>query len=319
MEAYKPAKNFRAVLDVWDIAGLVKGAHEGKGLGNEFLSNIASVDAIFHLVRAFKDKKIDHVEGDVNPIRDMEIIRAELIAKDLAMMSTKFENMDKAAKRSNDKKVKDELVVVERIFQGLKENKEIQFIQWSPREIEYLRSYNLFTAKPVVFLVNVGLKDWLKGSNKWIAEIQEWVKGNYPGSPVIPFSATFEKMVIDMKEEERNKYLEENKTKSAINRIITNGYDALSLIHYFTAGEDEVKCWTIRAGTKAPQAAGVIHTDFETGFICAEVMSYKDWKKCGGEQGCKATGKYRQHGKDYVVQDGDIMFFKFNRPVPKKK
>jgi len=229
--------------------------------------------------------------------------------------------MEKSVKRSNNKQEKDELVVVEKIFNVLKDDKDVQQADWTNREIEYIRQYNLFTAKPLVFLVNVSLDDWLQGKNKWIIDIQKWVDEHYPCSPVIPFSAVFEKQLIDNfeNEQQREEYLKEHKTKSAIHKIIKAGYDALSLIHFFTAGEDEVKCWTIREGTKAPQAGGVIHSDFETGFICAEIMAYKDFKKYGGEHECKANGKYRQQGKEHPIEDGDIILFKFNRPAPKKK
>lgn len=318
-EAFKPKSRVQAVLEIWDIAGLVKGAHEGKGLGNEFLSNIQAVDAIYHCVRAFKDKDIQHVEGDVNPVRDMEIISSELRKKDLAFIQAKYEKLDISARRTNDKHAKDELACVERILNVLKEDKDIQFHHWNGKDIEFIQQYNLFTAKPVVFLVNVSVKNWLKGQNKWIPAIKEWVTKNYPNSPVLPFSAKFEEKLVEMTVEESEKYLQENNTKSQMNKIIHAGYKALKLIHYFTCGADEVKCWTIRQGTKAPQAAGVIHGDMEQGFICAETYNYKAFKKHGSEHEVKANGQYQQNGKNYEVHDGDILFFKFNKPQGKKK
>ncbi|ETO08785.1 yyaF/YCHF TRANSFAC/OBG family small GTpase plus RNA binding domain TGS [Reticulomyxa filosa] len=363
-EVYAPRSRIQAVLEIWDIAGLVRGAHEGKGLGNEFLSNIQSVDAIYHVVRAFKDKMVEHVDGSVDPIRDLETISFELRAKDRQTIAGKFENMEKMAKRSNDRKIKKELViifyfkkgycvdvyvklieVVGKIKEVLEAGKDVNYADWTSDEIEYIRGYNLFTAKPVVFLVNVSMSDWEKGSNKFIGVIQEWVDKHFPGSAVIPFSAVFEakvclyllflslsftnyisiwycffdfKKLLEMDESKREAYLKEHKTRSMLDKIITSGYKALHLIHFFTAGEDEVRCWTVRATTKAPQAAGTIHTDFEKGFICAETMSYKDFKKCGSESAAKANGKYIQNGKSYEVQDGDIMYFKFNKPTSKK-
>ena len=208
---------------------------------------------------------------------------------------------------------------MERILAVLNEDKDIQFQQWSGKDIEFIQRYNLFTAKPVVFLINVRDKDWLSGTNKWIPAIKEWVSKNYPNSPVIPFSAKFEETIAEMDAQTCEKYLQEHNTKSQMNKIIHAGYKALKLIHFFTCGADEVKCWTIRQGTKAPQAAGVIHGDMEVGFICAEQYTYKSFKKHGNEHEVKANGAYHQNGKNYEVQDGDILFFKFNKPQGKKK
>jgi len=318
-DIYKPKSKIQAVLEIWDIAGLVRGAHEGKGLGNEFLSNIQSVDAIYHVVRAFKDKLVEHVDGSVDPIRDLETISFELRAKDKQTIASKLDNLEKLVKRTTDRRVKKELEVVSKIKTALDAGKDVNYVDWTSDEIEYVRGYNLFTAKPVVFLVNVSLTDWEKGSNKFITAIQEWVDKNYPGSVVVPFSAVFEKKFLEMNPTEQESYLKEHKTKSMLDKIITAGYKALHLIHFFTAGEDEVRCWTIREGTKSPQAGGTIHSDFEKGFICAETMAYKDFKKLGTENAVKSAGKYIQNGKNYDVQDGDIMYFKFNKPTTGKK
>jgi len=321
-ESFKPRSRVQAVLEIWDIAGLVRGAHEGQGLGNEFLANIQAVDAIYHVVRAFKAKDVEHVEGSLDPVRDIEIIANELRQKDIAVVSKKYESLSKLVGRSKDRRVKEEFECVSILLELLKEGKDLAFcgVRFDGKYLDYIRSYNLFTCKPVVFLVNVSETNWLKGQNKYIAEIQEYVKKAYPGSAVIPFSATFEKKVSEMTADEAEAFLNKNKTKSLLNKIIQAGYKSLQLIHYFTCGEDEVRCWTIRKGTKAPQAAGVIHSDMEDGFICAEVYAYKDFKKCGGtETAVKSGGKYQQQGKNYVVQDGDICFFKFNKPQPSKK
>eukprot|EP00485_Elphidium_margaritaceum_P001664 CAMPEP_0202691174 /NCGR_PEP_ID=MMETSP1385-20130828/5960_1 /ASSEMBLY_ACC=CAM_ASM_000861 /TAXON_ID=933848 /ORGANISM="Elphidium margaritaceum" /LENGTH=403 /DNA_ID=CAMNT_0049346535 /DNA_START=59 /DNA_END=1270 /DNA_ORIENTATION=+ len=321
-ESFKPKSRVQAILEVWDIAGLVRGAHEGKGLGNEFLANIQAVDAIYHVVRAFRAKDVEHVEGTLDPVRDIQIIANELRQKDIALLQKKYDSLSKLVTRTKDKRVKDEFVIVERLLALLKEGKDIAFCgeRFEGKYLDYISSYNLFTAKPVTFLVNVSESNWLKGQNKFIADIQAHVAKVYPGSSVIPFSAAFEKKISEMPAEESEAFLEKNSTKSVINKIITQGYKCLQLIHFFTCGEDEVRCWTVRKGAKAPQAAGTIHSDMEVGFICAEVYAYKDFKKSGGtELSVKSAGKYQQHGKTYVVQDGDVCFFKFNKPQPAKK
>ena len=319
-KSFKPKSKIKAVLTIWDIAGLVKGAHTGKGLGNNFLANIQAVDAIYHVVRAFRDKKVEHVDGSLDPVRDMEVISNELRQKDLAVMSNKLENLERHCQRANqDKKAADELKYLRLVVECLKNGKDVANQRWDNKAVYYLQQYNLFTGKPVVFLVNVSEKNWLTGSNKFILDIQKWVKEHYPYSPVIPFSAKFELKLCKMDKKERKKYLKDNKTKSALNKIIHAGYKALNLQHFFTCGEDEVRAWTIRKGLKAPQAAGVIHTDMEQGFICAEVYNYDDFNSLGSEQACKDKGKYRQQGKNYIVQDGDICFFKFNKPKQKDK
>eukprot|EP01083_Nonionella_stella_P178329 629574_1 len=320
--AFKPKSRIQAVLEIWDIAGLVRGAHEGQGLGNEFLSNIQAVDAIFHVVRGFRAKHVEHVEGSLDPVRDIKIIANELRQKDIAKLSKKYDSLSKLVNRSKDKRIKDEFEVVKILLDILKQGKDLAYCgtHFAPKHLDFIRSYNLFTCKPVVFLVNVSESNWLKGQNKFIAEIQEYVKKEYKGCPVIPFSAAFEKKISEMPSDEAEEYLTKNKTKSMINKIIHQGYKALHLIHFFTCGEDEVRCWTIRKGSKAPQAAGTIHTDMEVGFICSETYAYKDFKKCGAtEAGVKSGGKYHQNGRNYVVQDGDVCFFKFNPPQGKKK
>jgi len=319
--AFKPRSRVQAVLEIWDIAGLVRGAHEGQGLGNEFLSNIQAVDAIFHVVRGFRAKQVEHVEGSLDPVRDIEIISNELRQKDIANLTKKSDSLGKLVTRTKDKRVHDEYEVVTQLLSILKEGKDIGYcgVHFAAKHLEFIQSYNLFTAKPVVFLMNVSESNWLKGHNKFIGDLQEFVKKHYPGCAVIPFCAAFEKKLTEMSAEECEKYLTENKTKSVLNKIIHQGYKALNLVHFFTCGEDEVRCWTIRKGSKAPVAAGTIHGDMEDGFICAETYSYKDFKKNGAtEQGVKAAGKYHQNGRNYVVQDGDICFFKFSPPQKKK-
>jgi len=311
-EIYKPKKKVTACLIVWDIAGLVAGAHEGKGLGNEFLSNIAAVDALYHVVRAFSTKKVIHVDGEVNPVKDLETIKNELVQKDLQIIEKEISKRSKLALRTTDKIVKDEYAFCLKVRDLLKIGGEVRLETWTSKEVDLLNTLNLFTAKNIVYLVNVSEKNWLQQSNKWIEPIKDWVKKNAPGSPVVPFSAKFEGKLIDMDEKKKKSYCKEVGAKSAVKKIKSAGYDALRLMNYFTAGEPEVRAWAIRKGWKAPQAAGVIHTDFEKGFICAETMSYADFKKYGSEAACKAAGCYKQNGRDYVVQDGDIMLFKGN-------
>jgi obg-like ATPase 1 len=320
LEMYKPKSEVGATITVTDIAGLVKGASEGAGLGNAFLSHIAAVDGIYHVVRAFDNPEIIHEEGDVDPPRDMDIIHGELVAKDVQYLKTKIEDLDKVIKRTNAKPARDEMEVLLRVDALLKELKNVRDADWSAKDIEFLNQHNFITSKPVVYLVNISEDEYIKKKNKHLPKIQKWIN-EHGGGPMIPFSAEFEKKVTSEgpDPEVRRKIADELGAPSCISKIIKTGYTTLRLIHYFTAGEDEVKCWTIREGTKAPQAAGVIHTDFERGFICAEVMKFEDLERLGSEQNVKAEGLYRQQGKDYEVIDGDIIYFKFNVTAQPKK
>uniref|UniRef100_A0A1B6JL49 Obg-like ATPase 1 n=1 Tax=Homalodisca liturata TaxID=320908 RepID=A0A1B6JL49_9HEMI len=312
-EYYKPLSKVPAFLNVVDIAGLVKGAAEGQGLGNAFLSHIRACDAIFHLCRAFDDDDVTHVEGEVNPVRDLEIIMDELRLKDMEYVATNLEKLERTVVRGNDKKLKPEydfMVKVKHILDD--EKKQLRFSDWNAVEIEMLNKHMFLTTKPGIYLVNLSEKDYIRKKNKWLIKIKEWVDKNDAGAILIPFSGIFENKLIDMDPAEKTKYLEDNNTTSALDKIVVQGYKALQLQYFFTAGHDEVKAWTIQKGTKAPQAAGRIHTDFEKGFIMAEVMKFDDFKEEGSEAACKAAGKYRQQGRQYVVEDGDIIFFKFN-------
>ena len=313
LEMYRPKSEVGATITITDIAGLVKGASEGAGLGNAFLSHIAAVDGIFHVVRGFENEEIIHEEGDVDPVRDMDIIHGELIAKDLQNLKTKMEDLEKVIKRTNAKIARDEMEVLVKVEALLKELKNVRDGEWSAKDIDFLNQHNFITAKPVVYLVNISEDEYIKKKNKHLPKIQKWIM-EHGGGPMIPFSAEFEKKVTSQgaDPEVRRKIAEELGSPSCIPKIIKTGYQTLKLIHYFTAGEDEVKCWTIREGTKGPQAAGVIHTDFERGFICAEVMKFDDLERLGSEQAVKAEGLYRQQGKEYEVLDGDILYFKFN-------
>ncbi|CAH2074265.1 unnamed protein product, partial [Iphiclides podalirius] len=283
---HKPVSKVPAFLNVVDIAGLVRGAAEGQGLGNAFLSHIKACDAIFNLCRAFEDEDVIHVDGEVNPVRDLETIGEELRLKDEEQLMQNIEKLERVVNRGGDKKLKpeyDSLLKIKSIL--VDEKKHIRFGDWSAADIEVLNR---------------------------LPKLKEWIDKNDPGAPLIPFSGVLESKLMDMDATEKQIFLKEHNVTSALDKIIVQGYKALQLEYFFTAGPDEVKAWTIQKGTKAPQAAGRIHTDFEKGFIMAEVMHFKDFKEEGTEAACKAAGKYRQQGRNYVVEDGDIIFFKFN-------
>ncbi|CAN8313713.1 unnamed protein product [Cochlearia groenlandica] len=307
----KPKSEIPAFLEIHDIAGLVRGAHEGQGLGNNFLSHIRAVDGIFHVLRAFEDPDIIHVDDIVDPVRDLETITEELRLKDIEFIKKKVEDVEKSMKRSNDKQLKVELELLVKVKAWLEEGKDVRFGDWKAADIEILNTFQLLSAKPVVYLINMNERDYQRKKNKFLPKIHAWVQ-EHGGDTMIPFSGVFERSLTDMLPDEAAKYCEENKIQSALPRIIKTGFSAINLIYFFTAGPDEVKCWQIRRLSKAPQAAGAIHTDFERGFICAEVMKFEDLKELGNETAVKGAGKYRQEGKTYVVQDGDIIFFKFN-------
>lgn len=318
MDLYKPKSGVPAYLEVVDIAGLVRGAANGEGLGNAFLSHIAAVDGIFHVCRAFDDPDVIHVEDRVDPVADFDIIHSELRLKDITRVSTVVDSINKLKSRGLKKDQIEELACAEKIKAWLEEGKDVRRGEWTAKETDILNEYQLLTAKPVVYLVNMSKNDLLRQKNKWLPKIMEYVKAN-GGDPVIPFSGAYENDLNDMPEDEQAKYIAETKIPSQLPKIITTGFKAIHLIYFFTAGDDEVKCWQIRKGSKAPQAAGTIHTDFERGFICAEVMTYPDLKELGTERAVKDAGKYRQQGKEYVVQDGDIIYFKFNVTASGKK
>jgi len=318
---HKPASKVCAYLQVWDIAGLVKGAHAGQGLGNAFLSNINAVDGLFHVIRVFEDEEVTHVEGNVDPVRDLEIISDELRLKDIERLNAIIDDLEAKVRRAGTKVPKDQRLELDCLRKGLefleKEKKAIRCCDWSNQEIEYLNRHLLLTAKPVIYLVNMTEEDYIKKKNKWLPKIKAWID-SIDGGMLIPFTAGLEAKIVDLEQsqgpEAVEKYLKDVGATSALPKIVKAGYSTLQLIYFFTAGEDEVKCWNIRKGTLAPQAAGTIHTDFEKGFICAEIMKYDEFKELGSELAVKAAGKYKQKGRDYVVEDGDIIFFKFNAP-----
>lgn len=320
VDHWKPGSNVSAHLEVWDIAGLVKNASQGEGLGNAFLSNIQAVDGIFHMCRAFSDADVTHVEGEVDPVRDLNIIFEELRLKDLERLEKIIPDAELKVTRAGNKCPKELKVARDAVVKAKdwleKENKPLRVADWSNAEVEVLNQHLFLTAKPAIFLVNLSEKDYIRKKNKWLPKIKEWVD-KHSGELIIPFSASLEGKLVDLEQNESKEaaesYLKEVGATSALGKIVKLGYKGLRLIYFFTAGKDEVKCWTIRDGTLAPQAAGTIHTDFEKGFVCAEVMKYDEYKELGSENAVKAAGKYKQQGKTYRVADGDIMFFKFGR------
>lgn len=327
-QTYKPASKVPAYLTVIDIAGLVRGASAGQGLGNAFLSHIRAVDGIFHMVRAFSDEAVVHVEGDIDPIRDMEIITEELRLKDVEFVKKQLEQQRKLCRSEKDKNKLAELELLERLDKLLDEEKrQVRMAEWSSKDIDMLNQYQLLTAKPVIYLVNISEEEYARKRNRWLVKIKQWIDANSPGDQMIPFSCSLENRLATVTAAEQQaicKSLQEQHSidaalTSALPKIIVSGYQCLQLIYYFTAGADEVRAWTIRRGCRAPQAAGTIHTDFEKFFIMAEVMHYAELHELGSEAAVKAGGKYYQKGREYVVEDGDVIFFKFNASGAKKK
>ncbi|XP_049850621.1 uncharacterized protein LOC126323279 [Schistocerca gregaria] len=313
---YKPEKLTPAYLECVDIAGLVRGASEGQGLGNAFLSHIAAVDGLYHVCRVFESEEITHVDGDVNPIRDLDTIHSELLLKDISNLEKRIEPLVRQAK--GDKVKKFELDTMEKLMNWLILGKDARLGEWTPKEIQVINPLNLLTAKPIIYLVNMSEENYMRQKNKWLPKIKAWVDSQNPKDPILPFSAELEEKLSEMSAAEAAAYCKERNMRSQIQKIIRTGYSRLRLISFFTCGPDEVKAWTIHSDTKAPQAAGTIHSDFEKKFICAEVMHYSDLKECGSEAATRASGKVLQQGKGYVVQDGDIIFFKHGAGGKKK-
>ncbi|KAK3672514.1 Obg-like ATPase [Recurvomyces mirabilis] len=312
---YKPKSIVPANLTVYDIAGLTRGASTGAGLGNAFLSHIRAVDAVFQVVRCFDDAEIIHVEGDVDPVRDLEIIAEELRIKDIEFTEKALENLVKLTRRGGQslemKKLKEEQATVEKVLELLKSGKDVRHENWSPKEVETINPLFLLSAKPVVYLVNLSEKDYIRQKNKHLPKIAEWIKTHAPGDPIIPISVSLlERLTRFESDAAVAEELEKIGTKDVLPKIITTMRKALNLGSFFTTGTDEVRQWTIRNGTKAPQAAGVIHGDFEKTFIQAVVYNFGVLKEVGDEAGVKAQGKVMTKGKDYVVEDGDVLLIK---------
>ena len=304
-----PLKIIPTTVEIVDIAGLVKGASKGEGLGNQFLGNIRNTNAILHVVRCFDDENITHVDGSIDPVRDKEIIDTELQIKDLEVIDGKISKVQKLASSGN-KEAKAVLDVATKIKEVLEQGKSARTIDMDPPKWDMVKDLNLITAKPVLYVCNVDDGSVVNGNAHTAAFIDSVKEEN---AQVIFVSAEIESDMIDMEAEDRDMFLEDmGLTESGADRIIKAAYRLLNYATYFTAGEKEVRAWTITKGDTAPQAAGVIHTDFEKGFIRAEVMGYDDFISFGSEAKCREAGKLRVEGKEYVVNDGDIMHFRFN-------
>lgn len=304
-----PEKIVPTTVEIVDIAGLVKGASKGEGLGNQFLGNIRNTNAILHVVRCFDNENITHVDGSIDPVRDKEIIDTELQLKDLEAIENKIDKVKKIAE-IGDKEAKLVYDVVVKIKAQLEQGKSARSTALDPKEWDLVRDLNLLTAKPVLYVCNVDEGSVVNG-NHHTERFKEAIEGENAG--VLFVSAQIESEMIDMDADDREMFLEEmGLAESGVDRIIHSAYDLLNYITYFTAGPKEVRAWTIIDGMKAPQAAGVIHTDFEKGFIRAEVISFADYMEYGSESACRDAGKLRVEGKEYLVKDGDIMHFRFN-------
>jgi GTP-binding protein YchF len=310
-EFIKPQSKIPTVIEFVDIAGIVKGASQGEGLGNQFLSHIRQTDAIVHVVRCFDDPNIIHVAGSVEPLRDMEIINTELMLADLDSVEKKLKRIEKLARTTTDKKLKTEFEVTDKVYKALSKGLPARSVQCDENEMPYMKELHLLTSKPVLYACNVSDVDFAAGGNDWVKQVEKRAKEE--GNLAIMICSAMEAEIAQLPPEERQEFLASmNATEPGLARLIREAYTLLGLQTYFTAGEKEVRAWTIRAGTKAPQAAGVIHTDFEKGFIRAETFHCEDLFKLGSEQAVKEAGKYRSEGKEYTVKDGDILFFRFN-------
>ena len=311
-DLYHSKKVTPAVIEFVDIAGLVKGASKGEGLGNQFLSNIREVDAIVHVVRCFEDSNVVHVDGSVNPLRDIETINLELIFSDLEILERRIAKVAKGARM--DKEQAKELAMLERVKERLEDGKlAIGFETEDEDEEEYFKNLNLLTAKPVISAANVGEEDLANdgADNAGVQAVREYAKET--GSEVFAICAQIEEEISELDDEERQMFLDDLGLKeSGLEKLIRASYHLLGLMSFLTSGEDETRAWTIKQGTKAPQAAGKIHTDFERGFIKAEVVNYKDLLENGSLAAAREKGLVRMEGKEYVVQDGDVILFRFN-------
>jgi len=344
-ECYKPSSVVPAALKVVDIAGLIRGASEGAGLGNAFLSHIAAVDGIFHLVRAFECDEVTHVDDSVDPIRDLETIESELCKKDAVTLDKVIDmekeraRKEKGVSRSNEPPLSEMFSNAYRKCEELLSNTTpVQAGEFTSGEVELIKDWGLITTKPQVYIVNMTKKSFIRKGSKWLPKIQEWVKA-HGGGQIIPMSCEFEQEIFDLKDDPAavKTYLDECTgearalglkgpqfiAKSVVARIIRSGRAALCLQSFYTAGPKEVRAWTIQTGCTAPSAAGVIHTDFERGFIKAEVANFDDFKALHNGQPSmakvKEAGKYKQEGKTYVMQEGDIVVFMHNATKAKKK
>ncbi len=309
-ELVNPQKLIPTTVEIVDIAGLVKGASKGEGLGNQFLGNIRSTDAILHVLRCFDDGNIVHVDGSVDPVRDKEVIDTELQLKDLDSVEKRIQKVEKLAKSGN-KEARKTLELCKRLQDHLQQGLSIRSMEFAEEEKPEVKAYDLLTYKPVMYVCNVDEASVVDGNN-YVEAIKEAVAGE--DAEILMISAAIEADIAALDSfEDRQEFLTDlGLEQSGVARLITSAYSLLDLVTYFTAGEKEVRAWTIKDGWSAPQAAGVIHTDFEKGFIRAEVIAYNDFVELGSESACRDAGKLRVEGKEYIVKNGDIMHFRFN-------
>ena len=310
-DLYKPKSLVPTTIEYTDIAGLVKGASVGEGLGNKFLSHNREVDAIIEVVRCFDNGDIIHVEGKVDPIRDIEIINLELMLADLEVINNRIGKIGKKASMSKDKEVIREVNVLNKLKESLEKNTPVRQLEFNDDELKLVKSFNLLTIKPIIYMTNVSEEDLISDDNEYVKMVREYAAKEK--SEVVVVSAKIESELVDLTDEERTEFLNDLGIKeNGLDKLIKATYKLLGLETYFTAGTDEVRAWTFKKGMKAPACAGIIHTDFEKGFISAEVMSYEDLKEYKSELKVKEAGKMRLEGKEYEMQDGDICYFRFN-------
>lgn len=308
-EIVKPQKIVPTAMEFVDIAGLVKGASKGEGLGNQFLMNIRETDAIAHVVRCFEDENVIHVNGKVDPISDAEIINTELALADLEVCDKALQRLEKRARTGGDKEALAQVIALEKAKVALEGDKMLRQVEFSKEDLVAMRGFNFLTLKPVMYIANVS-EDGFE-NNPYLDKLTEFAKKE--NSIVVPVSAAIEADLSTMDEADRVEFMESMGLKEpGLNRVIRAGYKLLGLQTFFTAGEKEVRAWTVKVGATAPQAAGKIHSDFEKGFIRAQTIAYDDFIKYNGEAGAKEAGKLRSEGKDYIVQDGDLFEFLFN-------
>ena len=309
---YQPKSLVPTAFEFTDIAGLVSGASQGEGLGNKFLSHIREVDAIVEVVRCFENKNIIHVENTVDPIRDIEIINVELILADLEVVENRLNRIGKKASMSKDKETIKEVELLNKVKENLVKNFPLRRMDFDKEELKILKPFNFLTLKPIIYMANVSEEDLLNKNNPLVLKVEGYAEAEK--AKVIKVCAKIEAELSDLDEEEKQVFLNDlGIEESGLNKLIKSTYSLLGLQTFFTAGNDEVRAWTFKKGMKAPECAGIIHTDFEKGFIKAEIFNYYDLEKYGDEKLVKEAGKVRLEGKEYLMQDGDICYFRFNK------
>jgi len=311
-EVVKPKKKIPAVVEFVDIAGLVKGASQGEGLGNQFLSHIREVDAVVHVIRCFEDPDVVHVMGPVDPVRDHDVITSELALADLAVVERRLDKTRKSA-RAGDKEAQLELVLLERVVSELNAGRGAREAGEGDAAVKFLRQLGLLTAKPILYAANVNEDDLAAGGGTWIEKLRAAVQTHHEEAEIVPFSAKFEAELAELSGEERQEYLASaGVAEPGLDRLIHAGHRLLGLQQFFTVGENEVRAWTMHRGDTAYDAAGEIHSDFQRGFIRAETVGFGEFVKAGSYKAAREQGLVRSEGRDYVVKDGDILLFRFN-------